>query len=179
MHSPWILEIFTGVRSVAAGGFYWQTNNVILPVSLGGMYSYSLFVQVDVYNWVFESNKVNNISAPVPGTLMLDLPPTIVTQPVSRFVAAGGTATFSVAANGTPPLSYQWQLNNANLAAATNAALVLGNVVPTNAGAYMVLISNAFGAVTSSVANLIVANLSTTMVQNFGFETPGLGGGYQ
>ena len=140
-------------QTVPAGGGYSQTNTVTLPISLGGTYTYTLFVQVNIFNYVYESNKANNISAPVPGALILDLPPQIVTQPVSQFMAPGGTAAFSVAANGTPPLNYQWQLNNANLRAATNTTLVLNNVQPTNTGAYVVVITNAFGAVTSSVAN--------------------------
>src|SRR5229473_2748645 len=40
--------------------------------------------------------------------------PTITTQPASQTVTAGQTATFSVVAAGTAPLSYQWQKNGAN-----------------------------------------------------------------
>src|ERR1700754_784810 len=36
---------------------------------------------------------------------------TIATQPASQTVAAGQTATFSVVATGSAPLSYQWQKN--------------------------------------------------------------------
>jgi hypothetical protein len=151
-------------QTVPAGGGYSQTNTVTLPISLGGTYTYTLFVQVDIFNYVYESNKANNISAPVPGALILDLPPQIVTQPVSQFMAPGGTAAFSVAANGTPPLNYQWQLNNANLRAATNTTLVLNNVQPTNTGAYVVVITNAFGAVTSSVASLLVEGAGSNCV---------------
>src|SRR5258708_39818603 len=37
-----------------------------------------------------------------------NVPPTILTQPKGQSVAAGGTASFSVTASGTPALSYQW-----------------------------------------------------------------------
>lgn len=41
--------------------------------------------------------------------------PTIATQPANQTVAVGQPATFSVAANGTAPLSYQWQKNGSNI----------------------------------------------------------------
>jgi hypothetical protein len=149
-------------QTVAPGGSYRQTNNVTLPISLGGSYAYTLFVQVDINNNLYESNESNNVSAAVPGTLMLDLPPNIVTQPFSQIITPGGAGTFSVVATGTPPLSYLWRLNNAILTGATNATLALNNVQPTNDGAYVVVITNAYGAVTSSVANLLVAAPGTT-----------------
>src|ERR1700675_238136 len=46
-------------------------------------------------------------------------PPSIATPPASVDVTVGQTATFSVIAAGTAPLSYQWQRNGANIAGAT------------------------------------------------------------
>jgi hypothetical protein len=147
-------------QTVPAGGGYSQTNPVTLPISLGGTNTYTLFVQVNVYgaSYLYESIYSNNISTGVPGTLILDLSPKIVTQPVgSQIVGLGGNATFNVTATGTPTLYYQWRFGNSNLTAATSATLSLNNVQTTNAGAYVVVITNTFGAVTSTVANLFVA----------------------
>src|SRR4029077_19526938 len=41
--------------------------------------------------------------------------PSITTQPVSANVTVGQTATFSVAAAGTAPLSFQWRKNGASV----------------------------------------------------------------
>jgi hypothetical protein len=145
-------------QAVAVNGGYSQTNTVTLPISLGGSYSYTLFVQLNVNKSLYESDYANDISAAVPGTLNLDLPPQIVTQPIGGLlVSPDGDATFDVTATGTPVLNYQWKFNGANLPAATSATLVLNNVQLTNTGAYVVVITNAFGAVTSSVASLLVA----------------------
>ena len=38
---------------------------------------------------------------------------------MNQTVTAGQTATFSVVAGGTAPLSYQWQKNGANISGAT------------------------------------------------------------
>ena len=37
--------------------------------------------------------------------------PSITTQPASQTVTAGQTATFTVAATGTAPMTYQWKMN--------------------------------------------------------------------
>jgi hypothetical protein len=84
------------------------------------------------------------------------LPPSVTIPPQSQTVTAGGNATFTVAANGTAPLSYQWQKNGANLTGQTNTALALGNVQPGDAGGYRVVIGNVAGAILSEPATLQV-----------------------
>jgi len=84
--------------------------------------------------------------------------PVIVAQPLNQTLPHGVTAQFSVLAVGTPPLSYQWWFDNVSLTGATNATLVLNNVQTNNGGDYFVVITNAYGSVTSSVANLLVSN---------------------
>ncbi|MGC3956451.1 MAG: immunoglobulin domain-containing protein [Verrucomicrobiota bacterium] len=83
-------------------------------------------------------------------------PPSITTQPLSQTNALGGNVTFSVVANGATPLTYQWRLYNTNLSNATAASLLLTNIQPINAGDYTVIITNAFGSITSAVAKLTV-----------------------
>ena len=82
--------------------------------------------------------------------------PTIVTNPVSRTVGIGRAANFSVVPSGADPFFYQWRLNGTNLSGATNAVFGLTNAQPSSAGNYSVLVSNLFGAVTSSNAQLTV-----------------------
>src|SRR6185503_4286528 len=85
--------------------------------------------------------------------------PVINTQPQSNTNDAGTTATFWVAATGTPPLAYQWQkLSGAwtDLAGSTDTNLSLSNVQTSHAGDYRVVITNAEGALTSDAAHLTV-----------------------
>ena len=58
-------------QTVPPGTTYWQTNTVTLPVS--GIGNYTLFVQADIYNWIYESNESNNISSPVTVRLLPSL----------------------------------------------------------------------------------------------------------
>ena len=60
----------------------------------------------------------------------------------------------SVSATGTAPLRYQWRLNGANLAGATNAILELKAVQPEQAGDYQVLVYNDAGSALSVPAAL-------------------------
>jgi uncharacterized repeat protein (TIGR03803 family) len=90
------------------------------------------------------------------GTNAPPAPPVITTQPANQTVTVGGTASFSVAASGTAPLSYQWYFNSGVLANATNATLALNNVQITNVGIYYAVVSNAVGSVNSLYAVLRV-----------------------
>ena len=89
-------------------------------------------------------------------TLTVLFPPGIATQPMSQTATQGLNATFSVVANGTAPFSYQWSFNGTDLSDATNASLALTSVDTTDAGSYMVVVTNAWGSVTSAVATLTV-----------------------
>ncbi|MFZ3168839.1 MAG: PGF-pre-PGF domain-containing protein [Candidatus Methanoperedens sp.] len=85
------------------------------------------------------------------------MPPSITTQPVNKRAINGSTATFSVVAAGTAPLSYQWMRNGADIAGATGSSYTTPTVSPSdNNTKYSVLVSNAYGSVTSNEAILSV-----------------------
>lgn len=83
-------------------------------------------------------------------------PPSITQQPSSQSVAAGGTASFTIIASGTSPLSFQWKFNGTNLAGASASAFSIPNVQSNNAGQYSVAVTNAYGVALSSNATLTV-----------------------
>lgn len=80
--------------------------------------------------------------------------PVITAHPSRRVACPGGETMFHVMAVGIKPLSYQWQLNGTDLQGATNDSLRLTNLRRWNAGEYRVIITNAFGNVTSRAAVL-------------------------
>src|SRR5208283_755984 len=83
--------------------------------------------------------------------------PTITTQPTNQTVTAGQTATFTVVAAGTAPLSYQWQKNAANIAGATAASYTTPVTTTSDSGStFAVVVSNTAGTVTSATATLTV-----------------------
>jgi sugar lactone lactonase YvrE len=83
--------------------------------------------------------------------------PTITTQPQSASGAVGSSVTFTVAANGSQPLTYQWQAGGTSIAGATGANLTVSPVIAQdNNVSYTVVVSNSVGAVTSTAAVLTV-----------------------
>ncbi len=83
-------------------------------------------------------------------------PPAIVTQPSSISTLGGGTAAFVVGVVGSEPISYQWYFNGTAISNGTERVLVRHAASVLDAGDYHVAVQNAFGAVTSAIAKLIV-----------------------
>src|SRR5258708_29865651 len=89
--------------------------------------------------------------------------PTMTTQPASQTVTAGQTATFTVVATGTAPLSYQWSRSGATIAGATSSSYTTGATTSSDNGAqFTVVVSNTAGSVTSSGAALTVSAAPVT-----------------
>lgn len=83
-------------------------------------------------------------------------PPTILTDLTSQNAVAGSNVFFQINAAGSAPLSYQWLFNGANLSGATVNPLILSNVTSSQSGTYQLIVTNALGRVTSSLAILQV-----------------------
>ena len=85
------------------------------------------------------------------------VPPAIATQPANQTVTAGQSAKFSVAANGTAPLGYQWQKNGASITGATSSSYTTPATATTDSGStFAVVVSNPAGSATSNAAMLTV-----------------------
>jgi glucose/arabinose dehydrogenase len=83
--------------------------------------------------------------------------PSITTHPADRTVSVGASATFSVVASGSTPLSYQWQRNNVDIPNATSSSYTLNNAQLSDSGAqFRCVVTNSFGDATSNQAELTV-----------------------
>ena len=87
--------------------------------------------------------------------------PFITVQPTNTSVVVGSNTTFTVAASGADPLTYQWYFYQTNssisaLPDGTNVSYTLLNAQTNNAGKYFLIVSNNFNSVTSSVVTLTV-----------------------
>jgi hypothetical protein len=91
-------------------------------------------------------------------------------QPQSAPVYEGSTVTFSVWAEGSPPLTYAWYHGTSALSGQTATNLTLTGVTVASSGTYSVVVSNAYGAVTSSVP-LTVLTSPPIITQEPGSET--------
>ena len=90
--------------------------------------------------------------------------PFIVAQPAPQTGLGGGTGAFSVGATGNPAPAFQWRKDGADLSGATAATFRLANAQAADAGGYEVVVRNAAGAATSSLASLAVTTRATAPV---------------
>ena len=93
-----------------------------------------------------------------------DGPPAVRGQPQSVTVGVGQSASFTAAAAGTPPLTYQWRKDGVVLPGQIAATLTLSDVQLSDAGSYDVVITNTFGTAFSSAAELTVLPLTLPVI---------------
>jgi hypothetical protein len=144
-------------QSVPQPLFYqWQFNGTNLP----GATTSTLVLrnvqpsQAGAYS-VMVANGLSTISS-VLARLVVYPFPTILEPLQNQTAEAGSTVGLGARAGGDSPLLYQWYFNGSGLLSATNSSLQLFNVSLSQAGAYSVIISNGFGAVTSAPVTLSV-----------------------
>ncbi len=95
--------------------------------------------------------------------------PYLITQPVSQQVNTGGNATFTVSANGSPTLTYQWLSNGAPLsdagivAGSSTAALTLTGVTDPYDASYSVVVNGGSGVPTNSAVATLFVNDPVTV----------------
>ena len=172
----------SAIFSVVASGtgplsYQWSMNGG--PINGATATSYSLATAASDNNAHFTvtvSNAVSTVTSNV-ATLSVTTAataPAITTQPASTSVTTGNTATFTVAASGTGPLSYQWNKNGAAIGGATSASFTTAATVSNDNNAqFAVTVSNASGNATSSNATLTVSPVAaktlTTSVSSLSF----------
>lgn len=102
------------------------------------------------------SNSFGSVTSQVVSLTVYE--PVILSYTVDRHrISPGQTATFSVTAAGTPPLSYQWSKDGTNVPGATQSTLVISNAQFSDTGNYDVTVSNAYGVSGSGWSSLIVS----------------------
>jgi hypothetical protein len=140
--------------------FQWQHEGTNLPGATTVSFTRTSATPSDAGNYVVVVGNANGnvTSSPVSVAVNPAVPPTITSQPLTRLVYAGGTAQFTVVADGTTPFSYQWKHAGTNLPGATNATLVVPNCTAVQAGSYGVGVTNVAGGVLSSSATLTLIN---------------------
>ena len=110
-------------------------------------------------------------------TLTVNGPPSITVQPTSQSAYVGASATFTVTAIGTAPLSYQWRRGGSPLSGQTGSSLTLTSLQLADSGAtFDVVVTNSFGSVPSAAATLTVTTeLPWSAFDLQGFATLGAG----
>jgi len=155
------------VTGTAPLTYQWQKNNANITGATSSTYTTPATVSGDngATFRVVVTNSAGNATS-MSATLTVNsapLPPSITTQPAHQTVTVGQTATFSVVAVGTAPLTYQWQKNNANISGATSATYTAPPTVSGDNGAtFRVNVTNAVASIMSNAATLTVNPIGTS-----------------
>ncbi len=152
--------VFTvAATGTAPLGYQWQKNGVNISGATGAAYTTPQTAIADsgaTYRCIV-SNTAGSVTSSAATLTVNAIPPAITTQPAGQTVTEGETATFTVAASGTAPLSYQWQKNGVNISGATGLSYTTPpTAFPDSRANYRCVISNTAGSITSSAATLTV-----------------------
>ena len=82
--------------------------------------------------------------------------PSITSQPASQVVNSGEPASFTVVAEGSDPLQYQWRRNGALIAGAATSTYTTPTADSDDGAAFSVVVSNPAGTIESETAKLTV-----------------------
>lgn len=148
----------TGTAPLA---YQWMKNNAPIAGATAASYSTPPVTAGDtgsVFHVVVSNAAGSATSAGATLTVMVvAVAPTITAQPAAALTYEGFTASFSVQASGTAPLSYQWRRNGADIAGAVAASYITPlQSLANNGDVYQVTVSNAAGAVSSNEVALTV-----------------------
>jgi alpha-tubulin suppressor-like RCC1 family protein len=91
-----------------------------------------------------------------PDLVMTTVPMRIHFQPRDTTVVSGQPASLSVSLDGQGPFAYKWLHDGQPVTSGTNSFLSIAATSWTDAGRYLVIVSNVFGSVTSAGAELRV-----------------------
>ncbi|MDR3377654.1 MAG: hypothetical protein P4M10_03135, partial [Verrucomicrobiae bacterium] len=161
--------VVTGIIVTNAGAGYTSLPSVVIDPPNGlllGETNSSLTISnangSDVGNYsVVLSNAIGSVSSTV-ASLILLYPPSITVEPAGFTADYLSSNSLSLLVAGTSPLSYQWLLNGTNVSGATNSSYAIASLTLTNAGAYTVEVTNAYGSVVSTPAEVEVAPFLTS-----------------
>jgi hypothetical protein len=164
----------TATFSVTATGtapltYQWQRNSANISGATAATYTTPATVATDngaKFDVVVSNSAGSQTSTMATLTVSAAaVAPTITTQPSNQTVTVGQTATFSVTATGTAPLSYQWQKNGVSVSGATTASYTTPATVSGDNGAtFDVIVSNTAGSQTSAMATLTVNAVTVSTI---------------
>src|SRR5262249_42495576 len=90
-------------------------------------------------------------------------PPFITLAPINQVVLLGSNTVLTASAQGTPPITYQWQLNGTNIDGATNPNLTIKNVQFASEGNYVMYATSAFGTTNTPPAFVNVVDFAESL----------------
>ena len=122
------------------------------------------------------TNSVGSVTSVAAALTVTPAAPSVTIAPTTQTSAPGATATLTVVASGTAPLTYQWRKAGVALTgntSATTATLSIPGATTADSGSYDVVITNALGSTTSAAITLNITVIPPDPVRwDFTTATP-------
>ncbi len=182
-------NIITNIAGQNGGLIYHPSNNIAFFAWSGSreiraldtaafeeLWRYDFGTNVPANTFLRTSRDGSLILAMMEGAVRLlrwtNAAPVITNQPTSRTVSPDSNVTFTVGAEGPPPLRYQWRFQNEDVEDATNATFFVNNAHVTNNGIYCVAVLGPNSFTLSSNVTLIVNGAPYVTTQPQGQTLP-------
>src|SRR5207248_10797722 len=134
--------------------YQWSINGVNLPGATAATLMLTNVQLSQAGDYAVALTNSLGYAISTPATLTVFSAPQVISQPASLTAYWGSNATFQVQVQGTAPFYYQWYSNGTALNSQTNATLNLSNLSLDDSGQFWVVVTNAYGSFTSSIASL-------------------------
>ena len=163
---------FSVVASGAPFTYQWKFNGVAITGATNQSYTIGAASPSNAGNYTVV---IKNSSGPVtssPAALTVNTTPVLTASPVGEIVDYGEAVTFTTAATGGEPKTYNWYVNGALVAISTSPDYTVNQASTASVGNYQVAVVNSYGAVTSTIAVLKVyaGALTNNMVVHLKFD---------
>jgi hypothetical protein len=158
----------TNVFAVDVGGpgpfaFQWRRDGQIIPAATNVFLALANIQQAMAGDYDVVVMNPFNCATSRKARLQVERPLRLRQPPLSQTIDAGAPAYFSVFAEGTPPLRYQWRFASTPLAGENKPVLVIPVVTNIHQGAYDVVVTDRYGSISSAAVLLLVKVLPTVL----------------
>ena len=141
--------------SLGAASYQWQKNGVDLPGQTGATLNLAALGTNGSGSYTLVARSPLGTNTTTTTVTVLGAP-VILAQPVPPPAVLANPFTMSVVVTGAPPFSFQWRKGGSAIGGATFASFTNASAALTDSGNYDVVVANAFGSATSSVAVVTV-----------------------
>jgi hypothetical protein len=166
-------QLIVGVAGDGPIGYQWRLNGLDLASATNAILD---FPQLNPSDAGIYTVQVRNAAATVesdPAIIAVSVPPGILIPPQSQIAATGTDLQLEVLASGTEPWTFQWIRGGIVFPGGPNAAqLHFPGATPSDSGEYQVIVLNAAGSVTSSVAVLQILDRPSILTTPVSVQVP-------
>jgi PKD repeat protein len=169
------------IFSLTAGGsspltYQWWRGASVVSGAIAAQCTVSSVTTADdnaIFKCVVRYSPTGDSAWSNPCTLHVSPPPSITTQPTSITVLHGSSASFSIAATGTPTPTYIWIKNSADTmsAATTNTLTIPSPQKADDLSRFRCVVKNSGGSVTSNLCTLRVVSAGFSARPTVGIDT--------